>query len=160
MNPHEQDSRDFEEGWGNFRDREEDECFGEMEYLFGLYEEGGRLWKEQQERSPIDRRDFTNEHPGDSLPPLSPESPLGDHQREHESVRLPSEAKDEKSKLQRDLHYETSEYENHRASAPLQEPSCKEYTLPEYPHEKMSARNAPKRRLARPQERLISQVFA
>ena len=49
----------------------EEELFGEMEYLFGLYEERMRMWKDQQEQSSIDTRDFTNENPGECLPPLT-----------------------------------------------------------------------------------------
>ena len=82
-NLHERELRGFEEASERLRDRREEEYFREMEYVFGLYEEGVRAWKEQQEQSPIDTREFTNENPGEPLPPLTPpESPLGDHPRE------------------------------------------------------------------------------
>ena len=122
--------RAFEEAFEGFRDHEENGYVGEMENLFGLYENEVRLWKEQQEQYPIDTRDFTNENPGESLTPLTPPgSLLGDHQRDYESLRLPSEAKHRTSQSLRDPAYETFEYENPRASAALQEPSCEEYTL-------------------------------
>ena len=42
---------------------------------------------------------------------------------------------DENTKPLRGPPYEIFKYENPRASAPLQEPSCEEYTYSEYPHE-------------------------
>ena len=92
----------FEEAFESFRDHEENGNFGEMEYLFGLYEDELRFWREQQDQSPIDTRDFTNENPGESLLSSTPPEPLGDHRRERESLRLPYEAKDENS-----VRYET-----------------------------------------------------
>ena len=57
-NLHETELRGFEEASESFRDRMEDDYSREMEYPFGLYEEGVRAWKEQHEQSTIDTRDF------------------------------------------------------------------------------------------------------
>ena len=78
----------------------------------------------------------TSESPFRLRPPREP--PLRDHQREHESLRLPSDSKDGNNEPLRDPHYETFEYENLRALAPLQDPSCEEYTHSEYPQERES----------------------
>ena len=75
--------RDFVVAFESSRDREEYEYFGEMEYLFELYEDGVSLGRDYSEQSPIDTRDFTEEDRRESLPPLTPpESPFGDRQRE------------------------------------------------------------------------------
>ena len=41
--------RDFEEALESFTDHEQNGYFGEIEYLFGLYEDDVRLWKEQED---------------------------------------------------------------------------------------------------------------
>ena len=121
--------RDFAETFESVRDEEEEECFGEMEFLFGLYEDRVRLCREQHEQSPKDTGDFTDENLGQSLSPLStPEPPLGEYQGEYESLRLPSETNAENYKPLRDPQYEIFENESPRASAPLHESSCEEHT--------------------------------
>ena len=161
MNPHEQQLRDFEDAFESFRDHEENEYCGEMDYVFGFYAEGVRAWKEQQEQSPIDTREFTNENPGEPLPLLTtPESPLGDHSREYDSLPGPRTKAPSRYEtlIMRLLSTRIREHQHHCKSPPAKSThTLSTHKREEHPHEKRSTRSAHRKRLSTPQERLISQ---